>query len=399
MLKIRKTSLWIALLVGLTMFLAACGADDPTPTATTAPPPAADAPAADPFQVEWDALIAAAQAEGTLEMFACCTLGGNFKEFASRFKDKFGVQVNSFTGGSRDAREKIIPERQAGIYSIDVWIGGSRGATSVLIPADMIDPIEPLLIHPEVLDDAAWLGGQGPGFADSQQKFLIPYAGDGGFSTTVAYNTDAVDPAEFTSYYDLLDPKWKGRIIARDPRFTGIGDANFYLFHPLLGEDFLRRLITEMDIVFVDDARQATDQLAKGAYDLCLFNCSQEVFAARDQGLPVNVLQHVLKEGEDIGWGANVVWAMNKPPHPAAQKLFINFLLTREGQIMFQDITGSDSLRIDIPKDSVKPDLLRHPGVEYLRFDQIVPGWLTAEIQIAGITFAKELMGEPEAKQ
>ena len=90
---------------------------------------------------------------------------------------------------------------------------------------------------------------------------------------------------------------------------------------------------------------------------------------------------------------------MNRAPHPNAQKLFINFLLTREGQIMFQDITGSDSLRIDIPKDNVKPDLLRHPGVDYLRFDQIVPGWLTSEIQIAGITFAKQLMGEPEAKQ
>jgi len=229
---------------------------------------------------------------------------------------------------------------------------------------------------------------------------LIPYAGDGGYSTTVSYNTKSVDPSEITSYWDLLDPKWKGKIIARDPRFTGIGDANFYLFHPKLGDgEFLRRLITEMDITFVDDARQATDQLAKGVYDLCLFNCSQEIFAARDQGLPVNVLQHVLEEGEDIGWGANVVWAMNKAPHPAAQKLFINYLLTKEGQTMFQDITGSDSLRIDIPKDSVKPDLLRHPGVDYIRFDQIVPNWLTAEIQIAGITFAKELMGEPEAKQ
>ena len=52
-----------------------------------------------------------------------------------------------------------------------------------------------------------------------------------------------------------------------------------------------------------------------------------------------------------------------------------------------------------MPKDSAKLDLPRHPGVEYLRSDQIVPYRLTAEIQIAGITFAKELMGEPEAKQ
>jgi len=397
----RKITLWITLLVSFTVLLAACGSD---PTATprptnTPPPPDQPTPTPDPFVAEWDALIAAAQAEGTLELFACCTLGGNFKEFASRFNELFGVQVNSFSGGSRDAREKVIPEREAGIYSIDVWIGGSRGATSVLIPGDMIDPIGDLLIHPEVIDDSLWLGGKGPGFADAQQKFLIPYAGDGGYSTTVSYNTKSVDPSEITSYWDLLDPKWKGKIIARDPRFTGIGDANFYLFHPLLGEEFLRRLLTEQDIVFVDDARQATDQLAKGVYDLCLMNCSQEVFAARDQGLPVNVLQHVLKEGEDIGWGGNVVWAMNKAPHPAAQQLFINFLLSREGQTMFQDITGSDSLRIDIPKGNVKPDLLRHPGVDYLRFDQIVPGWLTKEIQIAGITFAKEIMGEPEAKQ
>ncbi len=101
------------------LVLAACGSDPTaTPTATAAPQATVD-----PFQAEWNTLIAAAAEEGVLEMFACCTLGGNFKEFASRFEEKFGVQVNSFTGGSRDAREKIIPERDAGIYSIDVWIG------------------------------------------------------------------------------------------------------------------------------------------------------------------------------------------------------------------------------------------------------------------------------------
>ena len=39
----------------------------------------------------------------------------------------------------------------------------------------------------------------------------------------VSYNSQLVKPAEFKSYWELLEPKWKGRIVAMDPRAGGYG--------------------------------------------------------------------------------------------------------------------------------------------------------------------------------
>ena len=63
----RKATLWISLIVGLTVLMAACGSDPTaTPQPTNTPLPANEpTPTPDPFDAEWAELIAAAQAEGT----------------------------------------------------------------------------------------------------------------------------------------------------------------------------------------------------------------------------------------------------------------------------------------------------------------------------------------------
>ena len=65
----------------------------------------------------------------------------------------------------------------------------------------------------------------------------------------------------------------------------------------------------------------------------------------------------------------------NRPPHPNTAKLFINWLLSREGQIAYQrhsakaEGSAPDSFRIDIPKDEVPPEELRREGVRYIDID------------------------------
>ncbi|TMA08396.1 MAG: hypothetical protein E6J89_14885 [Deltaproteobacteria bacterium] len=77
------------------------------------------------------------------------------------------------------------------------------------------------------------------------------------------------------------------------------------------------------------------------------------------------------EEGSIGGGGSSVLVLFNKAPHPNAAALFINWYLSRRGQIAWQkvmntkEVEPSDSMRIDIPKDDVHPDGRRVEGRKY----------------------------------
>jgi len=107
---------------------------------------------------------------------------------------------------------------------------------------------------------------------------------------------------------------------------------------------------------------------------LCLF-CGN-IEAARTQGLPVDEFDVFRwKETPAISSGSNgSIALMNQAPHPAAAKVFINWLLSREGQLSFQKTMNSDnllveSLRTDISKDAVPAAQRRIAGVKYINMD------------------------------
>jgi ABC-type Fe3+ transport system substrate-binding protein len=62
---------------------------------------------------------------------------------------------------------------------------------------------------------------------------------------------------------------------------------------------------------------------------------------------------------------------LDKAPHPNAAKVFVNWFLSRQGQIVWQRVMnkvvmeGSDSMRIDIPKDDVLAEARRVAGRNY----------------------------------
>ncbi len=93
---------------------------------------------------------------------------------------------------------------------------------------------------------------------------------------------------------------------------------------------------------------------------------------AKEQGLPVDEFDpHFFKEGAPLGIGAGSVTLMRNAPHPNAAKLYINWLLSREGQIVIQEEvaregSGADSMRLDIPKKDIPPAYRRREGANYL---------------------------------
>ena len=85
---------------------------------------------------------------------------------------------------------------------------------------------------------------------------------------------------------------------------------------------------------------------------------------------------HNAKKGIQLTSGGGSKSLIKGGPNPNAAKVFINWFLSRDGQINFQKALGKadegspDSLRIDIPKDDVDPKSRRIDGVKYLDTDQ-----------------------------
>ncbi len=396
MMRNRKTML-VLLLAGVFGLLAtACGGDDPTAT-PTAPPATPTSAVDDPaFQAEWDALVAAAQEEGELVTFLCCALGNDIDPYIPAFEQEFGIKWINSTGSSRQNWDKVQTERAAGKYELDVWTGGLRTSNSRLLPGGALSDLKSLLFHPEVIDESLWFGGThfwadfefAPDDTTNLNK-VFAYGGSASLAE-ITYNTDLLDPNDIQSYADLLDPKYKGKIIARDPRLAGSSQSTA-LYYLLMGEDFLRSLLTEQDIVIVDDALQAANQLALGKYAICLFACGTEVREAAEQGLPVaSEFPHPLEEGSRISTGGNTFMAVDRAPHPNAQKLFANWFLSKAGQTIWQEVTHDHSLRTDIGISGVDAENIREEGKTYLMFERD-PDFQT-KLQ-ASVDFAIEVLG------
>ena len=158
--------------------------------------------------------------------------------------------------------------------------------------------------------------------------------------------------------------------MAFDPRGSGHSTTAFWFLysHEPLGPDYLRRLFLEAGLILSRDFRQPVDWLSAGKYLLC-YAC-QGVEEGHGQGLPVDTLTHPLKEGTYLAPRGSVVALINRAPHPNAARVFINWLLSREGQLAFQKMnalegSGADSLRVDIAKGDVPPRYRRREGAGY----------------------------------
>jgi ABC-type Fe3+ transport system substrate-binding protein len=319
------------------------------------------------WQSEWEKTLDAAKKEGQVSVY---TKAGYDKAFAAFQKRYPEIKVTSVAGQAVDVTNRLLAERRAQKYLADVFSFGVRSTLS-LLGANGLDPVRPVLLLPEVSDESKWY--EGHVYSDAEKSHVFRYLSVA--EQGIGYNTKLLpNPTELKSYLDFLNPKWKGKIVARDVRTPGPGNGNmlFWYHQPDLGPAFLRKLFAEMGITMARSALQATDWTAQGKFVFCFF-CSGEIEKAKEQGLPVDVLDVGWKEGAGIVSHSGNLALMRNAPHPNAARIFINWLLSREGQIETQRVLAkiqpADSRRIDIPKDDVPPDVRRKEGVRYMDMD------------------------------
>jgi putative spermidine/putrescine transport system substrate-binding protein len=322
----------------LSVLLAACAspaapATEVTAVEATAQPPveATEAPAA---VVDWatvksakdaggmDALIAAAKAEGELNVITLPADWCNYGEAIDTFSTKYGIKVNSLNpdGGSADEIQAIIDNKEnKGPQAPDVIdVGPAYGPLAK----------EQNLIAPYKVE--TWDTIQGTN--DPDGFYYVDYNG----ILVLEINTDVVKEVP-TSYAELLDPKFKGMVaLAGDPRASNQAAQSVYaaalanggsLDDIQAGLDFFKKLNEAGNLLpLIADS----GPIAKGETPIT-FQWSWNAYANKDTFAGNPNIEIVYPT--DVNWGGYYYQAVSAyAPHPAAARLWEEFLYSDEGQ-------------------------------------------------------------------
>ncbi len=327
-------------------------------------PPQPTQPGQPDWQQKWDATVAAAKKEGTVSIYALWTPEVR-NALTQAFKEKYGIglEFTPFSRGS-DLLAKVQAEQRAGLYNADVFGAGNPTLLTVMKPENVLGSLKPMLILPEVLDGKGWRAGQ------------VPYTDDLGDALsligvtvrTIAYNTEQVKKGDITSYTDLLKPQYKGKITMNDPSVTGAGNAvmshlSDAVWDQARAADFLTRLIKDQQLSIERDNRIQMENVARGKYAIALAPLPDEV--ARLKALGALVDYAIVPEDNRITAGAGAIGVPSKLGHPNAAVVFVNWLLTKDGQTVFAKTWGNPSTRADVSVEGIDPLLVPVPGQKY----------------------------------
>jgi iron(III) transport system substrate-binding protein len=317
------------------------------------------------WKTKWEKILADAKKEGKVAVAG--PPGTAYRDVMRGFEKKYSeiaLEFQSFTPANFTAR--FSNERQAGQYLWDIYVTGPTGFDISAKKAGDLDPIRPLFILPEVLDEKAWFGGFDKAFLDLEKKYIFAFQAQ--ITPQVLINREFVSEKDLNSIKGLLDPRWKGKIAINDPRVDGAGNGRIALWAGQLGEEFVRSLLKQ-DVGLSRDDRQLADWLARGKYPIAVGVNETDIAELQKLGVGSRVepLGGKLAEAWRLstGWGAARL--VNKAPHINAATVYVNWLLSKEGQTAWASTVSRPSRRIDVPRvTGMSPEA----GIDYFDIDR-----------------------------
>lgn len=265
-------------------------------------------------------LIEAAKKEGEVVWYSSLIQNQASRPMAAAFERKYpGIKVRVNAGVVSDLTLKLLDEARAGGVRADVSHGGSTFVR--LKKAGLVDRYVP----------------------DSAADYPSDYKDPEGYWTAevlsflvAAINTDIVPPGDAPrSYQDILDPKWRGKIAWTNQMTQGGPPGFIGTVLQSMGRDagleYLRKLAQQQIVNVPANQRVVLDQVIAGQYPIALstFNHHSEISAKK--GAPVRWLKI-----EPVTATLDAVFLLKNAPHPNAGKLFIDFVLSGEGQAVFR---------------------------------------------------------------
>ena len=219
-----------------------------------------------------------------------------------------------------------------------------------------------MLIRPERWDDSKWINGFDWGFMDKARERI--FAINSYFTYAIYINRDVIPTSEFSRVEDLLNPRFRGRIVVNEPREAGSGSVNMARLLQSMGPDWLRRVFQEQDLMVTRNLRQQLEWLTRGQYPIAIGVDSAGLEEFQRQGLALNVHPLDLPDSKGVANGfGGCGCAISNPPHPNAAKVYLDWLLSHEGQTNWAKSTARNARRSDV--EIVDPMSAIQPGVDH----------------------------------
>ena len=268
------------------------------------------------------AMIEAAHKEGTLAFYTGMEIPlaeGLSKAFEAKYP---GIKVRVKRSGAERVFERIGKEEEIRIHEVDVVCSTDAGHFVRWRREGLLAPFLPE-------DAARHLPAEQIG-ADGM------YATAFAALSPIGYNTDLVKPENApTSFADLLDPKWQGKIVKGNPDYSGtIFTATFALSRDL-GWPYFERL-AQQKVVQVQSSRDPPNRLARGESAVQADGANSELLLLRERGAPVEIVY--AGEGTPLIIAPSAVF--KAAPSPNAARLFQSFLFSIEAQQGLVDASG-----------------------------------------------------------
>lgn len=313
------------------------------------------------WQVEWDKLIQAAKKEGRVTIYGSMETRQRIG-IQESFRKKFGMEAEIISGRSDEISTRLFQERRAGLFTADAYLEGPTGPLQELIPGGVLERLDKVLFLPEVVDEKNWRYFNGV-FYD-KNHFLA-----GGFTNvmpTITINTKMVRIGEIKNLEDLLDPKWRGKIIIGDPTVGGGPQITMIGVLLAMGEDYIKKLVEQKPTI-TRDKRLLVEWIARERFPVGIGAWGSVSAEFVDAGAP---LDYIVPDKGAVMFCTAVAGLMNQAPHPNAAKLLINWILTKEAQEMYAPLTAKASRRADVSNEWMADIYRPKTGVKYTVQDE-----------------------------
>ncbi len=259
------------------------------------------------------------------------------------FKERYGVTVEWVSIGAQDIAPRILTEQRTQQYVADIVMTGFPIFYSLLKPRGYLAPI----LAPSSLERGVWRVDPAVMSAGEREFFFLKA------SLTPAFfiNTSLIRPGEEPkAYTDLLDPKWKGKIVFQIPWVGGSGSGWFQATYKKLGLDYMRSLAKQ--VFLVPNVNDVPDAVGRGTHAVAIASSTDRSRQLIQQGAPVRFLHP--REGSFLT--SQGIYFLANPARPNAAKLFLNWFYSKEGQDVYAKNTNSIPLRKDVSQEHIPPD-------------------------------------------
>src|SRR2546426_8420838 len=285
-----------------------------------------------------DARLEAAKKEGKVVWYTSLVLP-SAERVAKLFEAAYpGVKVEVHRTGSQRILQRVMQELQANIKNVDVVHTSDAGHFVLLKDKKLLAKYTP-----------AGVDAFPAGFKDRDGY----YYGLRATVNAITYNTKAMSAAEAPkTWKDLLDPKWKGKLVTAHPGYSGVIATHVLALVHLYGWDYWKQL-AQNRLMLVQSAVDPAGVVASGERPVAVNGGDYTFYQTRKQGNPVEIVYP--KEGVPLVVSPTAIAA--GAPHPSAAKLFTDFTFSREVQQVLADTEGLYTGHPDVTYPADKPKL------------------------------------------